>query len=216
MKKTLKASPSKPKRANGSTGLYPEHALRGKSRHVRPSVEAMREALIASNGRYGLASIKLQCAEKSLRDWARQEGLTELVDELREIQIDRAESVLDQILNNPKHPRQFDCARYLTERLGRQRGYGFKITHENHVEVKSSFVPISDREFQPEAWDADEHARWAELHAIPHHQLTADNLAEIQSLVKRARVIELPAIEDHSDGDARNDASLSGPALRTL
>ena len=54
--------------------LQPELYLnRPKARGFRPSYDEMREALLATRGRYGLASIRLQCAERSLRDWVRQD-----------------------------------------------------------------------------------------------------------------------------------------------
>ena len=85
----------------------------------------MREALIATRGRYGLASIRLQCAERSLRDWVRQEpSLAELVEELRTLRIDKSEARIDQIADDPTHQCLFDANRLIVERLGRHRGWG--------------------------------------------------------------------------------------------
>ena len=176
--------------------LQPElHLNRPKARGFRPSYDEMREALIATRGRYGLASIRLQCAERSLRDWVRQDqSLVELVEELRTLRIDKSEARIDQIADDPNHPRSFDANRLIVERLGRHRGWGAYLEVagklEQTVEV-SPYVPIHQRSFHPEAWDADEHARFAELSAIPSHQLTPEQYHEIQELVARAKVIEL-------------------------
>ena len=106
--------------------LQPELYLnRPKARGFRPSYDEMREALIVTRGRYGLASIRLQCAERSLRDWVRQEpSLVELVEELRTLRIDKSEARIDQIADDPAHPRSFDANRLIVERLGRHRGWG--------------------------------------------------------------------------------------------
>ena len=97
-----------------------------------------------------------------MRGWvAANPELEELVQEQRELLIDQSECVIDEILNDPKHPRRFDAARFIAERLGRHRGYGFKVEHANRVEMTANvYVPIDQRSFQPEAWDADEHARF--------------------------------------------------------
>ena len=97
--------------------LQPELYLnRPKARGFRPSYDEMREALIATRGRYGLASIRLQCAERSLRDWVRQDSnLAELVEELRTLRIDKSEVRIDQIADDPGHPRSFDANRLITE-----------------------------------------------------------------------------------------------------
>ena len=167
----------------------------------------MREALIATRGRYGLASIRLQCAERSLRDWVRQEpSLAELVEELRTLRIDKSEARIDQIADDPEHPRSFDANRLIVERLGRHRGWGAYLEVagklEQTVEV-SPYVPIEQRDFHPEAWDADEHARFAELSAIPSYQLTPEQYHEIQELVARAKVIELCPDYVSSGGEKR-------------
>src|SRR5262245_59251585 len=79
----------------------------------------MREALIATRGRYGLASIRLQCAERSLRDRVRQDQtLVELVEELRTLRIDKSEARIDQTAGDPTHPRSIDANRLIVERLG--------------------------------------------------------------------------------------------------
>ena len=93
--------------------LQPELYLdRPKGRGFRPSYDEMREALIATRGRYGLASIRLQCAERSLRDWVRQDSsLAELVEELRTLRIDKSEARIDQIADDPEHLRSFDANR---------------------------------------------------------------------------------------------------------
>jgi hypothetical protein len=157
----------------------------------------MREALIATRGRYGLASIRLQCAEGSLRDWIRQDqSLVDLVEELRTLRIDKSEARIDQIADDPAHPRSFDANRLIVERLGRHRGWGAYLEVagklQQAVEV-SPYVPIDQRDFHPEAWDSDEHARFAELSAIPVHALTRDQFDEIQELKKRAKVLILNA-----------------------
>ena len=176
--------------------LQPELYLnRPKARGFRPSYDEMREALIATRGRYGLASIRLQCAERSLRDWVRQEpSLAELVEELRTLRIDKSEARIDQIADDPGHPRSFDANRLIVERLGRHRGWGAYLEVAGKVEQTvqlSPYVPIEQRDFHPEAWDPDEHARFAELSAIPSYQLTPEQYREIQELVARAKVIEL-------------------------
>ena len=176
--------------------LQPELYLnRPKARGFRPSYDEMREALIATRGRYGLASIRLQCAERSLRDWVRQDSnLAELVEELRTLRIDKSEVRIDQIADDPGHPRSFDANRLIVERLGRHRGWGAYLEVagklQQTVEV-SPYIPIDQRDFHPEAWDPDEHARFAELSAIPSYQLTPAQYHEIQELVARAKVIEL-------------------------
>src|ERR1700747_1564386 len=63
---------------------------------------------------------------------------------------------------------------------------------EQTVQV-SPYVPIDQRDFHPEAWDSDEHARFAELSAIPVHALTRDQFEEIQELKRRAKVLILNA-----------------------
>jgi hypothetical protein len=138
--------------------LQPELYLnRPKARGFRPSYDEMREALIATRGRYGLASIRLQCAERSLRDWVRQEpSLVELVEELRTLRIDKSEARIDQIADDPTHQRSFDANRLIVERLGRHRGWGAYLEVagklQQTVEV-SPYVPIDQRSLQPETWE---------------------------------------------------------------
>ena len=75
----------------------------------------------------------------------------------------------------------------------------------------SPYVPIDQRDFHPEAWDFDEHARFAELSAIPVHALTWEQFDEIQELKKRAKVIILNA--DQPAGELK---SLTPPADRPV
>ena len=194
--------------------LQPElYMNRPKARGFRPTYNEMREALIATRGRYGLESIRLQCAERSLRDWVRQDqSLVDLVEELRTLRIDKSEARIDQIADDPTHPRSFDANRLIVERLGRHRGWGAYLEVagklEQTVEV-SPYLPIEQRDFHPEAWDCDEHARFAELSAVPVHALTRDQFEEIQQLKKRAKVIILNA--DQPAGELK---SLPVPADR--
>jgi hypothetical protein len=203
-------------RKTANRELQPELYLdRPKGRGFRPSYDEMREALIATRGRYGLASIRLQCAERSLRDWVRQDqSLVELVEELRTLRIDKSEARIDQIADDPTHPRSFDANRLIVERLGRHRGWGAYLEVagklQQTVEV-SPYVPIDQRDFHPEAWDCDEHARFAELAAIPVHKLTRDQFDEIQDLKKKAKVLILNA-----EGPARELKSLPPPADRPV
>ena len=123
------------------------------------------------------------------------QSLVELVEELRTLRIDRSESNIDRIADDPKHPRCFDANRLIVERLGKNRGWGASLDvtgqMQHSVETSPKWVPIDQRDFHPEGWDRDEHARFAELSAIPVHALTREQFQEIQSLVARAKVIEV-------------------------
>jgi hypothetical protein len=83
------------------------------------------------------------------------------------------------------------------------------------VEI-SPYVPIDQRSFHPEAWDLDEHERFAELSAIPSYQLKPEQYHEIQELVARAKVIELSP--DHvSSGELKKLPPPVAPAAeRTI
>ena len=169
-----------------------------KSRGIRPSDGEIAIALRATKGRYGIAALRLQCSERSLRRWtAENPELEAIVNEERELLIDEAELVIDQILADPRHPRNFDAARFVCERLGRNRGFGMRIEHMNKVEVSSRFqIPeMHEREFVPELWDTDEAHRFKELMEIPTHKLSHNQLAELQDLRRKAtQVIEIKTL----------------------
>jgi hypothetical protein len=128
--------------------------------------------------------------------------LVALVEELRTLRIDKSEARIDQIADGPEHPRSFDANRLIVERLGRYRGWGAYLEVagklQQTVEV-SPYVPIDQRDFDPEAWDSDEHAKFAELSAIPVHALSRDQFDEIQELKKRTKVIILNAGQPASE-----------------
>ena len=119
--------------------LYPElHQAKLPSRNLRPTEAEMAKALTASRGKYGTAARRLQCSERTLRRYvADSPALQELVSEQRELLIDEAEDTIDAILNNSKHPRQFDAAKFI-ERLGRGRGFGHRVEHVNKQEITAS------------------------------------------------------------------------------
>ena len=146
--------------------------------------------------------------------FAKTKALVDLVDELRTLRIDKSEARVDQIADDPAHPRSFDANGLIVERLGRHRGWGAYLEVagklQQTVEV-SPYVPIDQRDFHPEAWDFDEHARFAELSAIPVHALTWEQFDEIQELKKRAKVIILNA--DQAAGELK---SLTPPADRPV
>jgi hypothetical protein len=104
--------------------------------------------------------------------------------------IDEAECVIDEILRNEKHPRRF-AARFIAERLGRNRGYGFRIEHENKIAMTANvYVPL-DTDFPARSLTPDQHDRWVALNAVPPHQLTHDELNELKELIAQARVIDV-------------------------
>ena len=141
------------------------------------------------------------CATGSVKN----QSLVELVEELRTLRIDKSEARIDQIADDPTHPRSFDANRLIVERLGRHRGWGAYLEVagklQQTVEV-SPYVPIDQRSFHPEAWDHDEHTRFAELSAIPSYQLTPEQYREIQELMARAKVIE-PSPDHVSSGELK-------------
>ena len=151
--------------------LQPELYLnRPRARGVRPSYDEMREALIATRGRYGLASIRLQCAERSLRDWVRQDqSLVDLVDELRTLRIDKFEARIDQIADDPAHPRSFDANRLIVERLGRHRGWGayLEVAGPVHALTRDQFDEIQELKKRAKVLILNEDQPATELKPLP-------------------------------------------------
>jgi hypothetical protein len=179
------------KKKNSSTGLFDDLASpRKPSRGLTPTYEAMVAALTATKGKYAHASRYLECSERTLRSKvAADPKLVELVHELREQELDFAETVLERILRDERHPRNWDACKFLLERRARSRGFGFRIEHEKADSPSANqWIPIHEREFNPEAWDTDEALRFKELMSIPVHQLTSEQFQEIQDLRRRAKV----------------------------
>jgi len=156
--------------------------------------DEIADALMRAGGVMSDAAKLLGCCRQTIASRVKlSERLQEIRDNEKQVVVDEAHNTLVGIMRTQRHPRQFDAAKFLAERLDKDTyGASLNVKAQHSVNPSGTVnVPMDQRTFQPEAWDADEHARFLELMAIAPYDWTIEQYQEVQELKRKARVIEL-------------------------
>jgi hypothetical protein len=173
------------------------------SRGIRPPDVDIIKAIRVCRARLGHASARLQVSERSLRRWIGEDPNLEAVfAEERSLLVDEAQTVLERILQNERHPRNWDACRFVLERLNKAE-FAMHVNHSAKVEVVRPTTPaLGERDFTPELWDLDQAHRYQELAQIPPHKLTDSEMQELRALMRIADKSNLIMIEHKADDGA--------------
>lgn len=107
----------------------------------KPSTPKIEAALRRVLGNISEAAKILRVPRTSLTRWvASDPELTAVRDECREVLVDKAETALLAILEDPKHPKHATMVIYVLRSQGRARGWGQKVEVE-HVAPARTDVP---------------------------------------------------------------------------
>lgn len=103
------------------------------------------EALQKGRGVVSVAARALGCSRWVIDERIRKNKKVKAVyDEERQRIIEAAEDAITSIVADPKHPKQFEAARYITRTLGKDKGYTYRdeVEHSIPTPDKVIFVPI--------------------------------------------------------------------------
>lgn len=111
---------------DGDVEVFEKHH----KRHKRPALKAGREELISAiqrgNGLTYDVCLILGCTPLQLYTRLDKLGIRDEMLKARQGLVDSAESVLGSLLSSDNEKIKLDAAKYITERLGRDKGWGAK------------------------------------------------------------------------------------------